>query len=506
MKKNNLFCYGSILMLLFLSTIIISCNKKFDEPPASTTGNITDTTLEKRLISVKALRAKHRSGGFEQITDDVVIKAVVVGDDRTGNIYKALYIQDSLNWGIAIKMDGNSLYIDYPAGRLIYIKCKGLYISDYNATVQLGVIDNSVPYNPTLAGIPSPLFDSYIVKGSFGNKINVREVTLAQLNSTASAAGAGTLNNDSLQSTVVKLNEVQFSNSDKGLLYSDTTAGKSSVSRNIVDCPGTSTKTVVYTSGYATFAGVRTPRGKGSISAIYIPYRSTPELVIRDTADVKFTGLRCDGTTGEPPTNITSIAALRALYDGSTSGVILPNTLITGVVISDASNGNTANGNLILQDGTGGIDLYFGPVAIFLNVGDSVTFDVSGGKLLAYKGAAEISLSSGAISSATVIASGKVVTPKILTAAEFKTQMAVPLVSNKTEGTLVTILNATVPAGVYQGNIALTDASGSTIMYTATAASFSQTALPTTAKTFTGYGTNFNTTAELILRNLKDVK
>ena len=506
MKNTKFICYSTLFMLLFLSTMIISCNKKFDEPPSSTTGNLIDTTLEKKLVSIKALRAKHKSGGFELITDDIVIKAVVVGDDRTGNIYKAMYIQDSLNWGIAVKMDGNSLYIDYPVGRQIYIKCKGLFISDYNATVQLGVIDNSVPYNPTLAGIPSPLFDNYIQKGGIGNKVNVRELTIAQLNSYASSAGAGTLNNDSLQSTVVKINDVQFSNSDKGLLYSDTTAGKSSVSRNIVDCPGTTTKTVVYTSGYATFAGAKTPRGKGSITAIYIPYRSTPELVLRDTADIKFTGLRCDGTSGEPPTNITSIAAIRALYDGSTSGVILPSTLITGVVISDASNGNTASGNLILQDGTGGVDLYFGPVPILLNVGDSVTIDVTGGKLLPYKGAAEISLSSGAIASATLIASGKVVTPKILTTAEFNTLMSAPLVSNKTEGTLVTILNATVPTGIFQGNKVLTDASGTTTLYTATAASFSQTALPTIAKSYTGYGTNFNTTAELVLRNIKDVK
>ncbi|MFP5039553.1 DUF5689 domain-containing protein [Parasediminibacterium sp. JCM 36343] len=514
MTNKSLIWFGSLLVMLVSSIAIISCNKKFDDPPASLSNAavIKDPTLETKIISIQALRARHKFSGLEYISDSVVIKGIVTGDDRTGNIYKTIYIQDSskgaMGWGISLKLDGGSLSVDYPVGRLIYVKCKGLYISDYSGSIQLGLLDNTVPANPSLAGIPSTLFDTYIVKGSLNNPVPVKIVTMKQINDFGKAAGLN-LTVDSFQSCVMQIQNAQFGSFDWGLVYADTSAAKKAVSRSLSDCSGV-TGTVVYTSGYATFAGVPTPSGNGTIAGIYVPFISngfsvkyTPELVIRDTADVKFTGIRCDPT----PSKITSIADIKAMYNGS--DVTLPSTAITGVVISDASNKNISTGNVIIQDATAGIDLYFG-TAIPLNVGDSVKVDVSGGKLTSYKGLIEISLSSGAgVNKITV---GKKVTPKIITSADFNAQMAnpVPLI----ECTLVTILNATSPSpadnynnsATNRGNVTLTDAFGKVTLFTSAGALFSSYLMSTAPKSYTGYGTNFNGTAELILRNLNDVK
>ena len=162
-----------------------SCKKKFDEPPAFIAANISANN------SIKALKALHSMGGLEQVTADMVISGIVVGDDRSGNLYKQICIQDSTG-GITVNLGGSNLYVDYPVGRQVFIKCKGLYLSDYNRLIQIGLIDNSIPSSPSLSAIPTALFDSFLVKGSFGNAIIPKSVSVNQLN-------------DSLQSMLIQL-------------------------------------------------------------------------------------------------------------------------------------------------------------------------------------------------------------------------------------------------------------------------------------------------------------
>ena len=62
---------------------------------------------------------------------------------------------------------------------------------------------------------------------------------------------------------------------------------------------------VLRNSGYASFAGINVPNGNGSLTAIYVYYKSpynsriTPQVMIRDTSDVQFNNTRCDGSA--PP-------------------------------------------------------------------------------------------------------------------------------------------------------------------------------------------------------------
>ncbi|MBP7346124.1 MAG: choice-of-anchor J domain-containing protein, partial [Sediminibacterium sp.] len=47
------------------------------------------------------------------------------------------------------------------------------------------------------------------------------------------------------------------------------------------------------TSGFASFASVKTPRGSGSITGIYSEFGSQRQLMVRDTNDVQFNQNRC---------------------------------------------------------------------------------------------------------------------------------------------------------------------------------------------------------------------
>lgn len=120
------------------------------------------------------------SGAYDVITSDLIISGIVVADDKSGNLYKQLFIEDATG-GLQILLDANSLYGTYPVGRRIFIKCKDLCLSDYNNTMELGV-KALVGGVPSLEGIPANLISKYVVGGSINNPVVPVVVTYAELN------------------------------------------------------------------------------------------------------------------------------------------------------------------------------------------------------------------------------------------------------------------------------------------------------------------------------------
>ncbi len=255
----------SAIMALLAVAAISSCSKKFDQPPSYIEPSI------KANKSIAELKALYAGTGFLQVTDDIIVQGVVTADDKSGNYYKSIVIQDSTA-GILINMEGTNLYTDYPIGRKIFLKCKGLYLGNYGRLVQLGgFIDNSTPSNPSLGGIPSALFNTYIVKGSLNNVVTPKTVSIGQLN-------------DSYQNMLININLVQFAAADVNKPYADA-VNKVSVNRTINDISGTGI--IIRSSGFANFASYNTPAGYGTVTSIYTVFNSTKQLIIRDTNDVK---------------------------------------------------------------------------------------------------------------------------------------------------------------------------------------------------------------------------
>jgi len=251
----------------------ICCNKHFDEPPVFSAANLKPT------ISIRQLRNMHFMGGFEQVADEQVIAGIVVANDSSDNFYKQIVIQDSTA-GITIRLDGSSLYADYQLGLKIFVRLKDLWLGDYARMVQLGAgVDRSDPAYPELRAIPQPLFSRYIVKEDRHHVLPAVNISIEQLS-------------DSLQSCLVRIPSVEMPPSDTGKGYADV-INHVSVNRTIRSCNGSSA--YLRTSGFADFAGVKTPRGNGVITAIYSVFRTEKQLMIRDTADVQFNGLRCTG-------------------------------------------------------------------------------------------------------------------------------------------------------------------------------------------------------------------
>jgi hypothetical protein len=258
-------------VFLILCVIVACCQRKFDAPPAYTGPEIRSN------LSIKDLRAMHFNGGFECVLDDYVIEGIVVADDRQDNFYKSIILQDSTG-GITIRMDGTGLYNDYPIGRKIAVKLKTLWLGDYAKMIQLGAaVDRTDPAYPELRAIPAPLFDKFMVKKSLNNPVVPKHVRMDELN-------------DSLQSCLLSIDNLEFSASDTGRSYADA-INKVSDNATVKSCTGGSA--YLRTSGFANFAGAKIPRGNGTLVAIYSVFRTEKQLMLRDASDVQMNGLRC---------------------------------------------------------------------------------------------------------------------------------------------------------------------------------------------------------------------
>lgn len=459
--------FFSLLTLALLVTGLSSCLKeKYDTPP--TGGKDPDIAVNMTIAGLKAMY----TGAPVQITGDYVIKAVVTADDKSGNFYKTLVVQDSTG-GISIRLDGTSLYTDYPIGRRVFIKCKGLWLGAYANLIQLGGFINT---DGSLDVIPSATFDKCILKGVYGLTVTPTVVSISQLN-------------DTYQNMLIELDNVEFQTADASKTYADAVT-KFSQNRTVKNCSGGSI--IVRTSGYSNFASQLTPAGNGKLLAIYTVYNSTAQLVLRDPADLDMDSTRCGGGV----VSGNGIAGVRSSWAGS--DVTLPSgKTVKGIVISDNVEANTDPKNLVIQDSTGGIVIRFTANHSFA-VGDEVSVDLSGLTLTSYNGLIEVT---NTPSSAAIKTGTGTITPRVATITQIQAN------ADAWESTLITVQNASLTGTgtTYSGSKTLNDGTGNLTLYTRSQATFSGTTIPAGNKNFTGVLGDFNG-AQLSIRTLSDVQ
>lgn len=486
--SNMLFNLRKVAVALTLVTALGGCVKeKFDTPPVGgedPVGIVANTTI-------KSLKSRYTIGASTpvKVTDDLIISGIVNADDKDGNFYKVITLQDSTG-GIQIKIDNSSLSGDFPVGRRIFVKCKDLFLGEYSGLVQLGgYIDNSDGY-PQLGYVSSTVAQEKILKGKWGITVTPIPVSIA------------TLDNITYQNMLVQFDDVQFACADVFQTYADV-KNLGSLNRTIEDCSGNTI--IARTSGFARFGGEKTPGGKLKVLGIFTVYKSgstwTKQLALRNTNDVVQTGTtRCDGTTIGSSADI-SISTIRGLYAGSDVDAPCAR-VVKGVVVADNAQSNFDTRTIFVQDATGGIAVYVGSVHNFA-VGDSVEVSTSGATITEFKGLLELKTS---ISYVTKISS--------TTAKARKLTVAQILASFENyESTLVTIDNATLSGngGIYGGNVTLTDGtSGSLTLYTKTGttpATFATSTYPTPGpSSVTGVLQQFNSTYQISIRTTADIQ
>ncbi|MEZ4927656.1 MAG: DUF5689 domain-containing protein [Saprospiraceae bacterium] len=472
-QKNKLFA-GSLTAICVLALSFFSCVKTdFDQPPVG--GDGMDIPTNATIAEIKALH--ETSGGYDRINDDLVIGGVVVMDDRSGNYYKTLVIQDSTG-GIEVKFSNGYLYNRYPVGRKIYIRCQGLVLGDYNKLIQLsgGTIEENGQVSDI--GLTENQERTNIVKGFLGDAPTPTVVGINQLNA-------------NLVSTLVKIEGVEFTGADSGETYADALT-LTSLNRTFENCAGV--QLILRTSGFSDFAIQKTPTGKGSITGVLGIFGSTYQLYIRDTTDVDMNGPRCGAGSGNE--TLVNLSDVRALFQGSTT--YLPSDRkIKGIVISDRTGNNLNNRNLYIQDGTAGIVLRFEATHSF-DLGDELEVVVSDIELSEFNQLMQIN--NIPLAAATKKSSGNTVTPRLATVAEINANFEI------WESTLVKITNASITGGAtLAGSRDLSDGTGTIILFTSNSATFSGMTTPSGPVTLTGILSDYNAN-EVLMRNANDIQ
>lgn len=265
---------------LAVCAALSSCVKQaFDNPPDLT--NYDPRLPVNATIRDLTMPYWGTTGNPSRVLGDSIIYGVVTADDKSGNFYKQIMIQDSTA-GINVVIANTYLYNDYPAGRKVYIKLAGLTLINYKGTPELVYATSATGGAPT--GIPPNLQDSFIVKASYPNVVTPLEVRMEDL-----------ANPNPYLCKLIKINNVEFDTSSMNKVYALPGAQAISTSRTIIGCVnGTQTGSVtLYNSGFAWFFNSIEPPGYGSITGIFTMYGTTPQLQIRDTTDVVLTQPRC---------------------------------------------------------------------------------------------------------------------------------------------------------------------------------------------------------------------
>ena len=282
------------IALAFLALTLGSCmGDGYADPdltekvPASPWGN--NSLREKNVISIADLKTQfatviNSDNGYKQIEKDMMIKAVVTGNDVSGNIYNQVSVQDA-SGAIIIAINGSGLSGYLPVGQEILVNLKGLYIGSYKKLPQIGGVNTKLSdgslgmgkieraiwnehfkiLNPGEADastvVPeefdqTKLTDAAYMEANVGKLMTLKKVKFASANGTNVWAPDDT--NTSLE-------------------LIDAETGKKISSSNLV----------VRNSGYSKFANEVVPQGVFDITGIFTRYNNTWQIVLRSTDDLK---------------------------------------------------------------------------------------------------------------------------------------------------------------------------------------------------------------------------
>jgi hypothetical protein len=254
-----------ILIILLSAMAIAGCKKEFDTPPVKIlpVGSV---------LSIAELRALYVDKTVK-IIGDSSIYAIVTADERSGNLYKNIFIEDNTG-AINVRLNNSGgLY----EGDSIRIYLKNCYVSRYNGMLQLDSVSA----------------DNNVVKQATGRKRQPLDATIDQLKN--------------LQARLVRINQCEFTGADLGKTWSDA-VNQSTQNRTLTDCNGNTV--LVRSSGYASFANQVIPSGNGSLIAVVSEFNGDMQLYIRNPAELNMNADRCTGGGSVEP-----VATVQEAFD-----------------------------------------------------------------------------------------------------------------------------------------------------------------------------------------------
>ncbi len=197
-----------------------------------------------------------------QVSTNTVVQGVVGANDKSGNLYKQLFIQDETG-GMEFKVDVVGLHVEFPVGTKVIINCQGMWLGKYGNVVQLGG-----NFNNSIGRLSAQEFYQKVFTVESGIAVQPIPTTISELN-------------DNLIGKLIILDGVQFSNSELGLAW----APGAVTNRWLEDF--WENRVIVRTSNFANFANSIVPSKKGQFTAILSKFNSDYQLYVRSLADIR---------------------------------------------------------------------------------------------------------------------------------------------------------------------------------------------------------------------------
>ncbi len=196
MKKTVLF-FAALAAVVSCRSLIEEWQPVVSSPKApSAQEYYTPETLPEfagTFTTIKDLKAKYKNKPLE-ISGNVWIKGKVVSSDRSGNIYKEIYIQDETG-GIDLKLGKSSLYSEYALGQTLYVLCDGLTLGAYNGMPQLGLQADQTATNEYETSYIDlqVVINEHVFKGALGTPVEPQVVTEEDVKASLSSLYTGEL-------------------------------------------------------------------------------------------------------------------------------------------------------------------------------------------------------------------------------------------------------------------------------------------------------------------------
>lgn len=282
------------IALAFLALTLGSCmGDGYADPdltekvPASPWGN--NSLREKNVISIADLKTQfatiiNSDNGYKQIEKDMMIKAVVTGNDVSGNIYNQVSVQDA-SGAIIIAINGSGLSGYLPVGQEILVNLKGLYIGSYKKLPQIGGVntklsDGSLGMGKIERAIWNEHFKILNPGEADASTVVPEEFDLTKLTDAAYMnANVGKL---------MTLKKVKFASANGTNVWAP---GDTNTSLELIDAETgkriNKNNLVVRNSGYSKFANEVVPQGVFDITGIFTRFGNTWQIVLRSTDDLK---------------------------------------------------------------------------------------------------------------------------------------------------------------------------------------------------------------------------
>lgn len=348
------------IALAFLALTLGSCmGDGYADPdltekvPAAPWGN--NSLREKNVISIADLKTQfatviNSDNGYKQIEKDMMIKAVVTGNDVSGNIYNQVSVQDA-SGAIIIAINGSGLSGYLPVGQEILVNLKGLYIGSYKKLPQIGGVntklsDGSLGMGKIERAIWNKHFKILNPGEADASTVVPEEFDRTKLNNlTKEEKAAFAAYMEANVGKLMTLKKVKFASANGTNVWAP---GDTNTSLELIDAETgkriNKNNLVVRNSGYSKFANEVIPQGVFDITGIFTRFGDTWQIVLRSTDDLKAS--ETGGTLEKPYTVAQALEKINAGTAGDAK------VYATGIIVKvkDVDTGQYGNGTFVISD------------------------------------------------------------------------------------------------------------------------------------------------------------